>query len=75
MDIAIAIAMPPGFPRRPVAGRPAIFSGQESQQLFPSPQPGAEKRRSGNFETPAAQERKTTWYMVGRLTTFFPGAF
>ena len=53
--------------------RPA-YSRQESQQLFPRPQPGAEKRRSGNSETPAAQESEGIVY-GGTTDSLWPRCF
>jgi hypothetical protein len=58
-----------------IPGRPPIFSRQESLKSFSSPQPGAEKQRSGNFETPAAQKRRRHGIQRERHTTLFSEEF
>jgi hypothetical protein len=63
------------FPPLVIAGRPAIFSGQESQRLFSSHQAGAEKHRLGNFATRHAQKSERHGIQGGRLTTLFSEEF
>jgi hypothetical protein len=63
------------FSSGPAAARRQFFQGRSPLSFFSATQPGAEKRRSGNFETPAAQKRRRHGIQGGRLTTLSPANY
>jgi hypothetical protein len=53
------------FPLAAVAARRGIFFRRSPSRLFSAPQPGAEKRRSGNFATGTQQKEDSMAYGRG----------